>query len=525
MTTKKSGCGCLSIITILSTLLIAGGYGLNKGWHQFFWGTKLTPLEAAQIIPDEVFLTSYIDTSLSNWSQLEQLNIPEVETVINSIMEEIEQNLSLANRDINYQEDISPWLGNMAIAFFPKIAPSFNNSVGFKPDADLLLIFGIKNPLKAYQFKQSIISQGKVKYQDSEYQGVKITSIAQSSPSKIYLAVLRNKLIITEKLSIMHQAIATYQGEPALANNAESKKLFKQKLDLENPLIQVYLTNYQLDKTFPVNSMTFGIGSEEKAIKLKTIANFNQSIAVKLSKDDQELILENFPESTVALVSGHINAIKISDTWSYFIEDYYPYLSWFLESKYNLSEWLMVISDYQDFFQLIDGEFSLGIALNKTAEHTESNLATGLILTMSDRQQANLALQKLEHKSILELLLPENQLYSDNFFHNFDSRWLNEDNLLLSWQDNTEILAFNQPTSSILQNNKFSRFYRELPRKNLGYFYLDIDTIMSQVNQLNNPQQSDSENDFWNSIESINSSSILKQRKKTLESDILLQFK
>jgi|GEM_PF-4817133 len=71
MTTKKSGCGCLSIITIFTTLLIAGGYSLNTS---------------------------------------------ESETVVNSITSEIEQNFSQADLDINYQEDISPWLGNMAIA-------------------------------------------------------------------------------------------------------------------------------------------------------------------------------------------------------------------------------------------------------------------------------------------------------------------------------------------------------------------------------------------------------------------------
>jgi len=108
MTNKKSGCGCFSSIAILTTLLIAGGYGLSKGWHQFFWGTELTPLEAAKIIPEEVFMTGYVNTSLPNWSQLEQFNTSESETVVNFITSEIEQNFSQADLDINYQEDISP---------------------------------------------------------------------------------------------------------------------------------------------------------------------------------------------------------------------------------------------------------------------------------------------------------------------------------------------------------------------------------------------------------------------------------
>ena len=200
-----------------------------------------------------------------------------------------------------------------------------------------------------------------------------------------------------------------------------------------------------------------------------------------------------------------------------------------MKSKYNLSQWLTVASDYQDFFQLIDGEFTLGIALSETTKDTEVNSATGLILTMSDRQQANLALQKLQSKSILNLLTSESNLkdqwYSSSFLYSFDSRWLNQDKLLLSWQDDEDNLIFENPKSSIFQNHKFSRFYRELPRKNLGYFYLDVDAVIPQINQVNSSQPSDPTISFWNSIESISSSSILKSRNKTLESDILLRFK
>ena len=521
MTTKKFGRGCISTVTIFTALLITGGYGLSKGWHQFFWGTELTPLEAAKIIPEEVFITGYINTSLTNWSQLEQFNSSKNETIVNYITEEINQKFSQENLDINYQEDISPWLGNMAIAFFPKISPSLNSSWGVKPDADLLMIFGIKNPLKAYQFRQSIKSQGKAKYQESKYRGVTITSIAQSSPTKIYLTVLRNKLVITDKLSIMHQAIATYKGEPALANNPESNQIFKQKLDLENPLMQIYLTNYQqlLDKTFPIDAMTFGFGSETKAIKLKTITNFNQSVTLELPKGEQEILLENFPESTIALVSSQINGIKISDTWSYFMEDYYPYLAYLLRAKYNLSQWLAIVSDYQDFFQLIDGEFSLGIALSQTAEDIETNLATGLILTMSDRHRTELALEQLlDHYPVI-------QPHNVNLNQNFSYRWLKDNNLLLAWSQNQDNLIFNQIDNNIKNNQKFMNFFQDIPKKNITYFYLDFATIYSNIPQVDRAQSSSQASHLFKSISSIGSFSTISPRQKSLETNILIEFK
>lgn len=525
MTTKKSGCGCLSTITMFSALLIAGGYGLSQGWHQFIWGTELTPLEAAKIMPQETFITSYIHTDPKNWSASK---VREVDSLVNHLSQKFTQYLPQPYQDLNYTKDLSPWLGNAAIAFFPKATPSLNNSYGLQPDADFLLILGIKNPLQAYRFRKAIKAEGKVRYQESKFQGVKITTINQSPPSKVYLAVLRNKLVITEKLSIMHQAIATFNGEPALADDPQSREVFQQKLSLSNPLVQVYLTNYQrlLGETFPVDSVTLGIGNEAQAIRLKTIANFNHNIAEEIPKKEQESILENFPESTIALISGQINASEIKHTWSYFIEDYYPYLSWFIDSEYNLSQWLIAISNYQDFFQLIDGEFGLGITLSDSS-NKELNFSAGLILTMSDRQQADLAFEQLQHKSLVDLLIPGSNLGGQPNSSNFslDSSWLDEDNLLLSWNDNRADSKFEQPQNSLLQNHNFSRFYKDLPRNNLGYFYLDVDAIMSQINQLNELKDSESEISILNSIKSISHSSVLKQRNKTLESDTLLRFK
>lgn len=123
MTTKKSGCGYLSTIMMLTTLLIAGGYGFSKGWQEFFWGTELTPIEAAKIIPEEVFVTSYVNTSTNNWSQLKKINVPEIETIVDIVTKEINQDFILRESKINYQTDISPWLGNMAIAFFFNLMP------------------------------------------------------------------------------------------------------------------------------------------------------------------------------------------------------------------------------------------------------------------------------------------------------------------------------------------------------------------------------------------------------------------
>lgn len=519
MTTKKSGCGCLSAIIFLGALLAAGGYAFSKGWHQLILGTELTPLEAARVIPQEVFLTSYIETEPQNWSET---SIPEVNSLVAQFSQEVRESLPPNYQDLDYGEDISPWLGNGAIAFFPKIAPSFDSPYGLQPDADFLMVFGIENPLQAYRFKRTLKSRS-IKPQISKFQGITVNKIDCSPGSQIYFAVLQNKLVVTEKLSIIHKAIATYQGEPALADNPETKKVLQQKTGLENSLVQVYLTNYQqlFEQVLPIDSMAFTFGHEAKSVKLKTMVNFNTKPELEIPSPEQQPVLANFPRSTVALVNGYINAREISYAWSYLIEDYYPYLSWWFKSDRQLTQVLKILSNYQDFWQLIDGEFNWGLAIDETQANSELDFSTGLILTMSDRQRATQALKKLEQSYFNSLMPPNNSIGTPNF----NSSWLNQSNLLLSWNNNANNLTFKEPQDSILQNRKFSNFYTNLPKNNLGYFYLDIEAIVSQIDWSDYGEESNLVMPLLNSIDSLTSNTTIKTRQKYLESDIVLKFK
>lgn len=527
MSNKKLGCGCLSTIILSTALLITGSYAFSKGWHQFIWGTKLTPLSAAEVIPQDVVITSYVNTNSEDWSKLE---VPEVNQIVTQLAQKFKQSLPVHVQDLNYQRDLSPWLGNAAIAWFPQIVPSIDNNYGIKPDADFLLILGIKNPLKAYQFRQQLKSTNKIQYHESKFKGITVTTYQQSPTKKLYLAVLGNKLVISEKLHIMHQAIATFQGESALANKPEYKNVLRQKLDLKNSLVQVYITNSQSssEATFPIESVALGIGTEAKAIQIKTMVNLAQDLDWQLKNRKQELVLEKFPQSTVALFSGQINTQKISHAWSYLLEDYYPYLPWIIDSKYHLDQWLKIISNYQDFFQLIDGEFALGITLAETNpnHNPELNLGAGLILPISDRNLADLALKKLERQSILSLLFPREDFprHLNSAYSGLSQHWITEDHLLLTWNNEKELIL-DQSDNSIFDNPKFSSFYEELPRKNLAYFFLDIDAITAKSKNIYQPEKMNTELFLINSLENISSNSRMQNINQTIESDFLLKFK
>jgi hypothetical protein len=100
MTSKKSGCGCFPILGI--------GLALAFGGLYFFNGKKLTPLEGAEVIPQEAIVSGYISTDLKDWSQLEEIGIPK--SILDNNIEQINTEF-ITNSNIVYQEDIKPWLG------------------------------------------------------------------------------------------------------------------------------------------------------------------------------------------------------------------------------------------------------------------------------------------------------------------------------------------------------------------------------------------------------------------------------
>ncbi|GAB4224538.1 MAG: hypothetical protein Kow0049_00030 [Stanieria sp.] len=210
-------------------VLISAGYVAS----QWIFGRELTPLAAAELIPQEAIVTGFVVTNPNNWSQLEQVGIPP--SLLKNNWNQAQQEM-LAETQINYATDIQPWLGGIALA----ILPQSNTQALSEPQ--FLGIFGIKNKLKAYNFFKKVTQQSK-NIQTTEYQGIKITeTIYSSEPS--YFALVENKVLFATNRQVIEQAIATYRGSPSLADSEATKAAFSEKFTLKNSLGQIYFTNY-----------------------------------------------------------------------------------------------------------------------------------------------------------------------------------------------------------------------------------------------------------------------------------------
>ncbi|MEY2833829.1 MAG: hypothetical protein RLZZ574_3088, partial [Cyanobacteriota bacterium] len=221
MTSKKSGCGCLPILGI--------GLALTLGGLYFFNGKKLTPLEGAEVIPQEAIVSGYISTESKDWSELEEIGIPEG---INNNIEQLKSG-SIANSNIDYQKDIKPWLGGAMFAMLPD-----------QDTDDLLIILGIKNKLQAFKFMKKLEKQEKQHIEKIDYQGITIFENTNLKKDIPYTALVDNKVILAEDYHTIEQAIDAYQNKSSLANLDNVNQIFSRQLNIKDPLAQIYFTNY-----------------------------------------------------------------------------------------------------------------------------------------------------------------------------------------------------------------------------------------------------------------------------------------
>ena len=531
MNTRRSGCGCIPIIGIIGALAIAGGYAIKKGWHQSLIGQNLTPISGAKVIPDEAIMTSFISTKTNHWQQLENIGLDETTTIIKQATSEIDRELTELNLD--YKSDIQPWLGNGMLAIVPE-----------GRQQNTLVVLGIKNPLNAYKFFKKVKEAEKNSIESVRYQDIKINTITDRQGEKTHLALLGNKIVISDEITAIEQAIDTYRGEPSFASVAENRIALKQPLKLKNNLVNIYLTDYNrllentnrenLTRLQPIESLVLGIGVEDKQLKLQSFTEFNPNFEFARSQPITNKIADKFPEDTIAFISGQ----GISDFWNTLVtvgEQDRDFNS-VINGVRNSTRWVTGLDLDRDVFSWMDGEFAFGIVATKQPIVPELNLRLGTVflLESSDRTTANNTLnslnnvvqqqlgvisqtKQLQKQTVNQLLVP----YSNT---GISYGWIDNKNLLFT-VGNDVFEAIGNPRS-LAKNSDFQELNRELPRKNQSYFYFNVEQALTQIEQI--PGLALDYNSetltFLESIKSVGAASKMINNNTT-QTDLVVLFK
>ncbi len=498
MSSNKFGCGCWSFLGITTVLLIGGWYINFSGWL----GKALTPIEGAKIIPKEAIVTSFISAEPQNWSQLQQLGLPETEQFIQKNIENLKQEFSVSTA-VNYQQDVRPWLGGLMMAILPE--QSSDNE-----EENILIVIGIKNKLKALGFIKKIRRKTEKDWQEKKYRGITITEVKNKNYEIISSALLGNKLVISNERQTLEKAIDTYKGESSLASEPYNKQVLSQELTIANPVARIYFTdfNYLIEQIAKqeisattladlqqLESVVMGVGIEKEGIHFQSITNLKTEDDNSNFISTDNKILTKLPANTIATINGR----NINQIWSTIVKQ--------LETDNDLRRFLNMsrlsfrygtgLDLDRDFFSWMNGEFAfslmttkkkiipeLGIGLESAIiiETSNPNKAKATLARLKKSLQSNFWIKSKQKKiankqTITEWYIPQN---SFSLAHG----WIDKNYLVFTIGTSPFEFVNNYTGNSLHQSDKFKAIAPKLPKNNLGYFYLDMNRIMPIVNRL-----------------------------------------
>lgn len=538
MTVKKR-----NYLPIIGVGIVCVGIGYYVS-HRFLSGSELTLNEAVKLIPQQAVAIGYISTKEEDWSQLQEVGIPN--DLLQKQIDRLKNEL-FTNSNITYEGDIQPWLGGAVIALLP---PSETQAIN---DEKTLIIFGIKNKLKAYDFLKKLETEAKEKIKKTNYQGIDILEASSSLQNIAYSAIVGDRIVLSLDRSSLEAAIDTQKGKSSLASDKNVQELISQPLNIDHPLAQFYFVNYgkflqdiaQQGSPSPINGLSFdylnsvaiGMGTKDKSLHFQTLTKFDPK---KLTLDysaSKNTILSQFPDNTILFFSGN----SVDKIWSNTIAQLgkIPEFNSSLSQARSTLSLTTGIDLDKDIFSWMNGEFAVGIVPTKTPIIPQLGMGLGAAIAFdtSDANTAKTSFSKLERlmqqnlgllssqKNIDGKMMTEWREPTSNMALSYG--WLNDNRLLLTVGDSvTEAIELSKQ-KSLDKNSKFQAIVKQLPNDNLGYFYLDLEPIVGAINKLPESQKNGIDPDaltLLNSVSGIGSTTTMED-KSSSQTDFLVRFK
>ncbi len=509
---------------VAAGLLVAGGAGAY--FYLQGMGRKLTPLDSAKIVPNDALLAAYIDTDSPNWRRLQQFGTPEAQAAIAKGFETLQQEI-LPQAELNYQQDLKPWVGDVMLVLLPpsrnsESKPNTTSSSVETPETpaaettinsqlNTLLLVGIQNPLKAWIFQRNFQAKTNIKTAETKYKGRKISITNIDENPATYSVVIGKHLVLAERQSSLEQAIDSYQASTSVAASKPGNEMLQKWQEIQNPVIQVYLPNanlltQQLPAFFSENSQLtqelgrlkyafIGAGIDQDGIRVKMQAKVDPAQFKQLEPIPANVsLLNRFPAETIVLITG--KNLKLS--WETLGAQAKTEPK--MQSKFDLFKSAVKTSTNldldQDIFNWMDGQFALGLIASNQGILAQLGFGGVILLETSARPLAEASMKKIDatfktkfpiglvaHATkyqeipVIEWKVPSQDIVLGGY------GWL-EQNLLLIALGQPLIELMSQPVQTPLNtSSNFQAIAGSLPTTNHGYFYLNMDQVMTLINR------------------------------------------
>lgn len=477
-----------------------------------YWYWRLRPglvgdsdrlLGAAALLPEQALMASYVSTDSPTWDNLEA---PAFQALLGKPLVELEAEWS-EETGLSYTEDLKPWIDGVMVSLLPPTEIRPEGSL------NLLVLVGIGDPLRAKAFADRVRQESNLTVTPSDYKGVEITEIEREG-SRLYSANLGRYLAISPERQSIERTIDTSQGATALTDQPEVETALRSALNLDQPLLQFYIPDYgsfinQLLVAAPnaaplppetlaqlqqFEGLSAGVGLEENGLRFQAVVRLNDNLEGTSFESSPGQVLENLPDSTLALFSGQ----NLSSLWQTYVQQasLNPQLG---ESLNNLRRRFQQfgLEPDQDLFSWMTGEFALGAVPSQGGIMGQLGLGAVLVLESSDRPTTEATLDKLDRlaeRSNLQVedsTAPNGQpltkwILPQGIFQNevlLGYGWLDGDSLFLGLGSATVETMIDTSRPSLDENPTFQAAVQALPQQNAGYFYVNVSDSEQQLRQ------------------------------------------
>jgi hypothetical protein len=496
---KKTG-GCLGCLgwSIALGALAWGGHSLYSQWGGR--GAGLTVSEAAQWLPAQATVAGFVRTEPQAWSRLAQFQSPETE----QLLAQLQANL-VQNQQIDFQQDVSPWLNNALVALM--LPPE--DATASEPA--LVAVVGVKDQNKAKDFLAKILKNNSLQVKSRQYQGFEAQDIIPSGGKTWSYALVGQKLLLASQPAWLNAALDTQKGKPSLHQVPAKSQLLEKTLNLPDPVMQFYW----LDASGTLAALPQDSSSQlakQLQENLKVLGSYWGGVAItdqglhfqylgEMADEPQNLsnltanpnrLLAQLPADTVLVINGQ----GLAQSWSEWVKQAPPNSEWqsFLEQSRQIVRSNLNMDLDQELIGWMDGELALALVPTKSGFLGEWGVSGLVLLTTQNQNQAQSSVEHLDTQmrsvvppfiqaQALEVkgvrltewrTLPTSQAV-------FAYGWLENNVFSLSLGDSLTPLVEVTPATSLAQNPQFLALTRALPKANLGYFYLNPSPALPAV--------------------------------------------
>lgn len=500
------------------TVIMAGTAGAVVYFQSRF--VKLTAAESISLLPAETIAAAYISGDTEDWSPLQQFGEAANRETIGQWLKQLEAQ-AVGDGQISVAQDILPWVGNVTVAILPPAQPPAGASTALAQQSNLVMLVGIKNKLRAWNFARKFQSRPGVKTEKIPYNGVTISKTGTDQSNATYSVVLNDYLAVAADRQSIEKVIDTVQSGTALDDNETAAKLLAKSETINRALAHLYIFNPAATtealqeftgQTTPVRVQYFenaltSISLDE--VGLRFHSTFEIPAGSLPPGTNPQNLAQRFPVDTAALMVGN----GISKFWSTVVA-----LS---ANDANVAAQLQTVRSafrtYGNFdvdkeiFGWMDGDYAVGAILPAGSLSQPGML---MLFETSNQDAALAAVKKLE--TFARSALPVELKVQESVSRIGDERipvtqwtlagqgmilggygWLDKEKMLFAFSGQLPSLSLlksgeaqgaalpeKSNSMSLTASPTFQATVNSLTSPNQGYFYLDVARIFAQISPM-----------------------------------------